>query len=92
MHYTFAADSPLRQVGLRTRARLLSRDDVKLVFLRRRLSLRRGSDAPRAGARFSVFEIVPKGADTQDRLSLTVAEPKSYEGLVMDKDAAAEDR
>ena len=90
MHYTFGADLPLRQVGLRTQARLLSREDVKLVFLRRRLSLRRGRAAPGAGARFSVFELEPKGADTHKRLRLTVAKPESYERLVMDKDAAAE--
>ncbi len=92
MRYTFAADAPLRQVGLRTRARLLSREGVRLVFLRRRLFLRQGDGAPPAGARFSRFELDPANAESRERLSLAVAEPKSYEGLVMDKDVAAEER
>lgn len=92
LRYTFAADSPLRQVGLRTRARLLSRDGVRLVFLKRRLALRHGSDSPPAGARFTELEIEPRNADTQKRLRLTVAEPETYESLVMDKGGAVEVR
>lgn len=92
MRYTFAADSPLRQVGLRTRARLLSREDLRLVFLKRRLTLREGSDSPPAGARFAEFEIEPRNAATRKRLRLTVAQPESYESLVMDKNAGAEAR